>query len=542
MTELPTLGAALMRRTMTAYHDALVVHRRRLNLLNVYPVPDADTGTNLMMTMESVVEALRASDEGRPVGAVITRGALLGARGASGVILSQILAALVARVDKPPVNDATALAASLNAAADAAYEAVTHPVEGTILTVAQAAATAASAAARDTATLADVVGAARSGAAVALARTPDQLPELRAAGVVDAGGAGFLLLLDALTYVVTGAPVPEPLDDGERPLSEGGLPQQARYEVVVYLEADPGAMSEFRTAWDRLGNSSTVVVEAGGRWVAHTHTDDPDAATAAARATGRVVDVQITDLVAQIGEIAASRRTGMRSGVVAVVEGDGLRERFRSRGATAIVIGGQTRNPSTAELLDAVERTGAAEVVILPNDSTVVPAANQVGRLTETPVAVVPTRTVLEGLAALSVYDGALDGRTNRKAMISAAAGVRSGSVTRAVRDAASAHGAIREGDWLALTPDTLVAVAGTPLEAAQRLIEILVESTEADVGLDAAAVTIVAGADADDDVVAALGEWTGERWPALSFQWFAGSQLLYPYLVGVAVRPSSTG
>jgi dihydroxyacetone kinase-like predicted kinase len=232
----------------------------------------------------------------------------------------------------------------------------------------------------------------------------------------------------------------------------------------------------------------------------------------------------------------------MRSGVVAVVDGDGLRERFRSGGATAIVIGGQTRNPSTAELLDAVERTGAAEVVILPNDSAIVPAAEQVGLFTETPVAVVPTRTVLEGLAALSAFDGDSDGSTNREAMAAAAAGVRSGSVTRAVRDAASAHGAIREGDWLALTENAPPAVAGTPLEAAQRVMEVLVKSTEVGDGLDAAAATIVAGADADEGVIAALREWAGDRWPALGFQWFDGGQLLYPYLVGIAVGPPWRG
>jgi hypothetical protein len=536
------LDAALMRRVMIVYHDVLAQHRRRLNRLNVFPVPDADTGTNLTMTMKSVVEAIDAADEEASFGSVVASGALRGARGVSGVILSQILTALTATIDDSAVGDASSLAASLNDAADSAYAAVTRPAEGTILTVARAAAEAADVASRGSSSLAHAATAARNGAAAALARTPDLLPELRAAGVVDAGGAGFLLLLDALTHVVTGAPLPEALEDEGRPTSRDGSSEHPRFEVVVHLEGDPSRMPDFRTAWDRLGNESTVIVAAGGRWVAHTHTDDPDATTAVVGTAGLVVDVQITDLTAQVAEMADSDRDIVRSGVVAVVDGEGLRARYRSLGATTMVIGGPARTPSAAELLDAVERTDASEVIILPNDPTIVAEAEHVDNLTNIPVTVIPTPTALEGLAALAAYDGTRDGGTNRAAMAAAVAGMKSGSVVGAGIHRPGAHDPSREGAWLALTTDGLVAETRTPLEAAQRILAVLMRSIKTD-GVDTTPVaTVVAGAGADESVIAAIAQWAESQWPSLKFKSFDGGQLLCAYLIGVALGPKPTG
>lgn len=514
------------------YHDLLSLHRRRLNQLNVYPVPDADTGTNMAMTLEAVLAAVdREGATG--VGAAIARGALLGARGASGVILSQILGTLALRLTAGDACGGRCLAEGLEAASTAARTAVAHPVEGTILTVARAAADAAFAAG-DVA-LATVVVAARDGAALALARTPDVLPVLRAAGVVDAGGAGFVLLLDALLHVVSGAALPMPEDTAAGSLPEAMATHHGRYEVVVHLAGAAGELDGFRASWGALGNESTVVVEGTDRWLAHVHTDDPDAALAAAEASGRVLDRQVTDLLAQVAELHTVGRTGATTALVAVVEGDGLRDLFRNGGATVIVAGGPARNPSTSELLDAVERTQSPHVVILPNDRTIVPAATHVQPLTSVDVAVIPTRTVFEGLAALAGFDPDRDLEGNVVVLSRSAASVRSGGVTRAVRDARSERGDIRRGEWLALTPDGLVGIAATPLAAATQLLDALVVP-------GSGAVTVLTGLDADDEVISELRHAAAHRRPALELLVVPGGQPLYPYLVGVEVAAPSAG
>jgi DAK2 domain fusion protein YloV len=479
----------------------------------------------MALTMESVVAAL-AEVDASGVGPAIARGALLGARGASGVILSQLLGTLAGRLVAEVGCAGPCLAEGLTAAATAARNAVAHPVEGTILTVARAAGEAATAA--GDAALATAVAAARDGAAAALAQTPDLLPVLRAAGVVDAGGAGFVLLLDALLHVVSGTPLPTPDDVEPGPLPQAAAPH-ARYEVVVHLAGAAGDLDGFRAAWEALGNESTVVVEGNDRWLAHVHTDEPEAALAAAEASGRVLDRQVTDLLAQVAELRTAGCTGLITALVAVVEGDGVRTLYRDGGATVIVAGGPARNPSTSELLDAVEHTQSSHVVILPNDRTIIPAAEQVQSLTSVEVAVVPTRTALEGLAALSGFDPDRDLESNVDALSHRAAAVRSGGVTRAVRDAMSAHGAIHSGDWLALMPDGLVALAATPLAAGVELLEALLVP-------GARAVTVLMGRGADGEVADGLVRAATRRRPALEVRAVEGGQPLYPYLIGVEV------
>lgn len=524
------LDAAQLKRVMVEYHDVLVLHRRRLNQLNVYPVPDADTGTNMSMTMQSVVDALHDAEDAAAIGAAIAKGALLGARGASGVILSQLLGALANRLGGPEPVDGPGFAVALDEAARAGYSAVLSPVEGTILTVVRAAADAAADAA-DVSLLGAIV-AARDGAVAALERTPDLLPELAAAGVVDAGGAGFVLWFDALLHVLAGAPVPAPEPEGARPVAVSAPPQHPRYEVVVHLAADAGGIPDFRSAWAELGNDSTVIVEGEGRWVAHVHTDAPRAAMDAAQAVGRILEVQVTDLIAQVTELTAHAGGVSGTALVVVTEGDGLRELFRRGGAAAIVAGGPARKPSTAELLDAVERTGSSRVIILPNDPRVQPAAAQVAGLTQTNVAVAPTTTMVEGMTALAAFDQTRDTAANLAAMAAAVGNIRSGSVTQAVADADSERGPIHRGDWLGMSGDGLAVVAATAGEAANSLLAELADG-------DVEAVIIVAGAEADPGVLAGIQGMVDEHWPGMEIQVISGGQPLYPYLLGVEIQRS---
>jgi fatty acid kinase len=325
MAELERLTDAQLRSTMVCYRDLLRSHRQALNRLNVYPVADADTGTNMTLTVESVVAALEEATDMASTCRAISRGALLGGRGISGVILAQLLGAAAIRFAHSDSVDGVVLAQALIEASRAADRAVAQPVEGTILTVARAAARAAATAA-ESKRLAGVLDAARAAAYDALLRTPELLPALQRAGVVDAGGAGLILLLDALLHVAAGRPLPKP-PPGSPSAAPAPRPGESpgvgvpRYEVVLLLDSSEGRIDELRGAWSRIG-SSVVVVGGDGTWRCHVHTDDVDGVLEAARAQGRPREVRVTDLVEQVrqqggsGAVPAGILDSVRTAVV----------------------------------------------------------------------------------------------------------------------------------------------------------------------------------------------------------------------------------
>jgi len=525
-----TLSAADLERVMIVYHRLLEGHREHLNALNVYPVPDADTGANLSSTLAGVIEALPdGAGSGSDMGQVcqaIQRGSLLGARGCSGVITSQLLGALVGSLSGREDIDAPALAAGLTAASRAAYRAVLRPEEGTILTVLRKAAEAAEVSVRaHNGSLVETLDAARSAAGVALEETPEMLPQLKAAGVVDAGGSGLILLFDSFLHVADQRPLPQPPPRAARPAVSLMPEDMPRYEVVIRLDAPADVMAEFRAVWQRLGNESTVVVETGGGWVCHIHTNHADAAIEAARAAGEVNDLQVTDLLEQVMQLRAVRSPDVA--VVAVSVGPGLQKRFLELGASGIVAGGATKNPSTAELLQAVESTGAETVIVLPNDENVAPAAEQLVGLTGKKVVVVPTLSLPGGLAALRQFDPSLpDG--NVGAMGVAGRTVIAGGVTRAVRDADSPVGRIEEGNWIIRPNDGPVAISTSLQEALTRLIDQLGGETSP------ARIVIICGIGADPHATDRARGHVTSRWPEAELVVIEGGQPHYPYLVGV--------
>lgn len=515
---------------MQVYHQVLGEYREHLNALNVYPVPDADTGTNLHSTIGAVASALAKGTESSQsmseVCQAIRQGAILGARGASGVITSQLLGALVRSFpDNDPI-DGVAFAAALAAAGDAAYQAVLRPVEGTILTVVRESAEAANLSVQShDGSLIEVLEAARHAAGVALEKTPDQLPALKAAGVVDAGGWGFVLALDSFLHAVDGRPLPEAPGQTGRPPAAPMPEDMPRYEVVLRLQAPEGEMDEFRAVWEKLGNDSTVLVEGDRDWVCHIHTNHLEAALEAARAAGTVDDAHVTDLVEQIAQLRSAHAEGVA--VVAVTAAPGIQDWFLERGTTAVVAGGASRNPSTAELLQAVETTGSTTVILLPNDENVIPAATQLGTLTERRVVVVPTRSVPEGMAALRRFDPAkADGDVEemRQAMM----GVASGGVTRAVRDAGSPAGPITAGTWISRATDGSVRTAPNPREAIMGLVQQLVGDQIP------SRIAIVTGVDADPNDVEEVIRQVEAKWPGTETSLIVGDQEHYPYLIGV--------
>jgi DAK2 domain fusion protein YloV len=556
METLERLTAADVVAAVAAYRDALRANQEPINRLNVYPVPDGDTGTNMALTVESVVRELadREAKDMPAVAEAISYGSLMGARGNSGVILSQILRGLADALRERDGMDAAVLCDGLSRAAEGAYLAVQHPVEGTILTVARAAAAGALGVAEG-ADLVAVLEAADQGARTALARTPELLPVLKTAGVVDAGGAGFVLLLDALLHVAAGRPLSAPGEQSgpvvpdllarsspagnERPADERPEATGPRYEVMYLLEAPDESLPPFREVWAGLGDS-IVVVGGQGLWNCHIHTDDIGGAIEAALEAGRPRRIRVSDLWEQVEEERWVREASgsgigvepdpqpVRCAAVAVCTGDGIRRIFRSLGVHQVVSGGQSMNPSTSDLLAAIEAAPGEQVVILPNNKNIIPVAEQAALLAGKPVRVIPTAGIQEGFAALLEYDPEGDAEANRSLMSESSAGVVAGEVTRAVRASTCDAGPIAEGDYLGLSRQGIEVVAADLSGAATGLLDRLIDADHHEI------VTIIAGEGAGAADTRRITEWIDAHHPGVASEVHQGGQPLYPYLFSI--------
>ena len=560
MPVLEQFGADALRETVITFRDTMRAHQEGINRLNVYPVPDGDTGTNMTRTLDAVVAELEGADAGLETTCeAISHGSLMGARGNSGVILSQILRGLAAtmRTNTPPT--ASKVADALKAASVAAYEAVLKPIEGTILTVVRETADAAQRAAHDGATLAAMLHVARAAGRTALANTPEQLPVLKDAGVVDAGGAGFLLLMDSALHVVDGEPLPEPEEGGgpsaeqlERVMQRGANDgvvdvSELRYEVMFLLNIEDAKSKAFMEAWGKIGDS-IVVVGGDGLYNCHVHTNDIGAAIEAPlELGGKPFKIRVTDLFEEVAEEHAQREAELgvanttpvrrpavkqlppvNCAVVAVCSGDGLAELFGQMNVQGVVTGGQTLNPSTAELLDAVEHMNAQQVVILPNNKNIIPVANQINALTKKDVRVVPTCSMAEALAALVFYDPEADAAVNAEAMTGAAEAVATGEITQAVRDTNTDVGPVKNGDWIGLVRgDGVVAVGGTVVAATTQLLDTLITPGRE-------LLTMITGDLATSRQIEEVIAYLSENHPDVEVEVHAGGQPLYPFLFGV--------
>ncbi len=542
-----------LRRTVIAFRDAVKIHAPRINRLNVYPVPDGDTGTNMARTLDAVVAELdQAGPEIEPTCQAISHGSLMGARGNSGVILSQILRGLSGKLSAKAGSTASEFAEALSAASASAYQAVLKPIEGTILTVVREASEAAKASAASGATLGATLRAARDAGRLSLDRTPDLLPVLKDAGVVDAGGAGFMLLLDAALNIVDGDPMPLPEDSIGGDAMDEPLPAimtmkapdshgevsvaDLRYEVMYFLHLEDGKIDQFKNDWGEIGDS-IVVVGGDGIWNCHVHTNDIGAAIEVAiDLGGRPKQIRVTDLFEEVAERhathdaqrAAAGLPAVTTAVVAVCSGSGLEELFAQLGVQGVVTGGQTLNPSTAELLDAVEHVNAQQVIILPNNKNIIPVAEQLNALTSKEVRVVLTKSMPEALAALVVYDPEASVDENLAEMAEATEAMVTGEVTQSIRDTNSDAGPITVGDWIGLVRgDGIVTVSGTLEGASISLLEHLItEGREI--------VTIIEGTDAPASTTDALRTWIETERPDVQIECHKGGQPLYPYLFGV--------
>ena len=535
---IENLDANNLAKLMYCFRDALQEHKESLNSLNVYPVPDGDTGSNMTATLNSVVSEIESLEdpEFENIIEAISHGSLMGARGNSGVIISQILRGFVSEIKNASKKtiDANLFSDALTAAASAAYEAVGNPVEGTILTVVRETAEAAEKSLLEHSNLLLVAETAREAAKRSLDSTPDLLPVLARAGVVDAGGSGFLLMLDSLLHVIDDRPMPEPeivkasVDSLILDIHDDTTNSGTRYEVMYFLDAPDDLIPGFKKAWSEIGDSIVVV---GGEniWNCHVHTNNIGAAVEAGISIGKPHDIRVTDLFEEIAENHHEQDHADPIGcsVIAVSNGDGIGDIFRSLGATRVVNGGQSMNPSTADLLEAVEAIASEHVIILPNNSNIVAVAEQVDSQTSKTIRVVETHTVTEGFASLLGYDPEGTSDKNQTDMTQFSQMVESGEITTAVRESASDVGQIKKGDFLGLRKGKVTVIAETIVEATRNLLKEMISD-------DHEIITLVAGRDSNkketDEVVA----WVSNEYEALEVEVHEGGQPLYQYYIGI--------
>ncbi|WP_121749370.1 DAK2 domain-containing protein [Streptomyces sp. E2N166] len=540
--------------------------REEIDAINVYPVADGDTGTNLYLTVESAVAAVEAVfqahsvDAGEPdagggpsladaVGAM-AHGALIGARGNSGTILAQLLrgmAQVLTAGGEPAHTDGPGLRLALRHAAESARQAVAHPVEGTVLTVASAAADAADAAAEGAAEgpegdCAAVARAAYEGARAALAATPGQLPVLERAGVVDAGGRGLVTVLAALVETFTGrAPGPERVavpharvahDEaaGECAAEEGDESGPA-FEVIYLLEADDAAVARLRRRLDALGDS-LVVVGGDGLWHIHVHVDDAGAAVEAGVEAGRPYRIRITHFGhgdAHTAGTGRPPRERTQRAVVAVVPGEGLAGLYTEAGATT-VLARPGEPPASGELVQAVRRAHAREVVLLPNDAelrhTAAAAAEQ-ARAEGIRVALIPTRSAVQGIAALAVHEPERRFDEDVVAMTSAAGATRHAEVAVAERQSWTTAGICQAGDVLGLVDGDVAVIGADVTEVAATVLDRMLAA-------GGELVTLVLGDEAPETVTAHLEARVREAYLAVDTVVYRGGRQGALLLIGV--------
>lgn len=540
VTGLAPLTAHELHRCLLAATNWLGRNRDAINAINVYPVPDGDTGTNMLLTLRGALEPGTPDDEASAESylAQLAARALLAARGNSGVILSQMLRGLAEASAGHATLDASALAGALAGASRAADAAVGKPVEGTMLTVLRDAADAAHTQAGDgTATLDAVLGAAQRAAHESVARTPDLLPVLREAGVVDAGGLAVAVLLTGLACACSGEPLPEPLAAPTGAVDLHALAHEGHgYCTEFVVTAEHIDRAALERTFAAAGGESILVVGDAATVHVHVHMADPGPALSIGAAAGRLHAVKVDNMQAQHEAWAAGHAGAATTvsntnvmpelGLVAVAQGAGLTATLRALGAV-VVDGGATNNPSVGTLLEAARVAGSQHVFILPNDRNVFASAEQAAGQMPGHVTVIPARSCAAGIAAAIAYIASGDPVEIAEAMTKAAASVRTVEVTRAVRAATVDGVSVDSGACIALLDDRLAAQSDDIVTAA-------CEGARAAAAEGASLLTLIVGSDATATETAALTGRLREQFPDVEIESIDGGQPHYPYVLGI--------
>jgi len=556
------------RRLMTAAYRKLYEHREQVNALNVFPVPDGDTGNNMSLTMEAALDELAKthSDDVGVLAHAIATGALMGSRGNSGVILSQLFRGIASGLEGRHTIDGGDLARALARASDTAYANLLKPVEGTILTVARVAADTAARFVRDysDSTFGQVLDAACRGAEEALQSTPDLLPVLKNAGVVDAGGQGLVWLLRGMKEAGQ-RPIDRIHSQADR-VAQGttadhvvGLPQQRHvdfslthelgdinfpYDTELLLRGERIPIEKLRTGLENLGDS-VLVVGSESLVKVHVHTNQPDRVLSLMLEHGMPYDILIKDMRIQYGELEHHEARESESAVspapgetvrreqlegpavVAVASGEGFSSLFLSLGAVSIIPGGQTMNPSTRDIVEAVEEADAEQVIVLPNNSNVILSCEQARSLTDIEVMVVPTRSMTEGVIALLALRPGEGPEENIRLMTDALTGAVTGQVTYAVRETAVNGVEVREGDIIGMCGKDIIATSGDREQC-------LFDTVTAALFEGSTLVSVFVGSDIDEDEVEPLWKRLEAAFPEHDVEVQYGGQPHYYYVFSV--------
>jgi hypothetical protein len=555
-----------VKKLLQASQQWLEAHVQVVNNLNVFPVPDGDTGTNMLLTLRSAVAAAQTAPD-KVAGMVLEQaayGALMGARGNSGVIFSQFLQGMADSLAGESTITAANLAEAVQKGTDRAYQSVTHPVEGTILTVARAAAVTARHSCTGTQDVAAIVADMLQAARVAQAQTPDLLPILRQAGVTDSGGQGFVYILEGWQRFLAGQPL-QPDPDKAIALTLAMAPEVDRaeygYDVQFLIHGHNLNIAEIRAQVDRLGWSTLVVGDTHTVKV-HIHASDPGQPLSYGASLGHLSDVVVENMQLQARQFVQERfaqptpmtpalalpahMTDHLMGVVSyqkmlpytgqpitematvcVAPSQGLAQILESLGASQVVLGGQTMNPSPQELLEAIDRVEANDVLILPNNSNVIMAAQQAQKLSSRQVRVVPTKTIPQGIAALLSLNYQADLDRNARLMLEAAQQVQTIEITRAVRDTTLSGFQIKSGNVMGLFNDELVSV-GVDVDSVT--LEVLAKVSQTHHEL----ITIYFGQDSSAYAAEAVAEKIKALYPDMEIECHNGGQPYYYYIISL--------
>lgn len=564
---LQHVDGGLLKQMVLAATRTLDANKETVNALNVFPVPDGDTGSNMSLTMSSASREVdkAAVDSVGKIAQALAQGSLMGARGNSGVILSQLFRGFARQAGDHPRLDARDLARCLEEGVDTAYKAVMKPVEGTILTVARESAAAAAAAARRGADIGAVLEAAASEAEASLARTPDLLPVLKKAGVVDSGGKGLCYILSGYLEAVraaeggtspaVAAPTaaePAVVPDRARDVSPVGKVQfkideeisfiQFPYDTELFIRGADIPLDDVRTRLEELGDCVYVVGTPELAKV-HIHTGNPGPVLSHCIQFGDLINIEIHNMREQHEDLkgradeapppppTAAAEPGeadheeQPSAVVAVAVGPGLEAIFKSLGVTHTIQGGQTMNPSTQDILDAVEAAPSRQVFVLPNNKNIILAAEQAAALTDKRVFVIPTRSIPQGIAAVLAWLPEADPDKTARAMERALGAVQTGEVTFAVRDTAFGELQIRAGDILGLWNGQIVATGEDPDATVHQVLSQMVADAGGEV------ITLYYGEGVDPERAEALAGTLRQRFPDHEVEVQFGGQPLYFYV-----------
>ena len=549
--EVTNIRASQFQSMVQAGADRLQEHAEYVNSLNVFPVPDGDTGTNMNLSMISGAKAVSdsTSDKVGELATHLSKGLLMGARGNSGVILSQLFRGFAKQIPDVETLSGKELAAAFTHGVNTAYKAVMKPVEGTILTVARVAAEFGERKAAETDDCVAVMTAVVSGAKKALAKTPDLLPILKEVGVVDSGGQGLLFIYEGFLSVLNGEYVPE--NDFETPAAMDEMINAEHHrsvhshlateeitfgyctEIMVKIGNGPTAdtafeYDTFRNYLNELGDSLLVVNDDEIIKV-HVHTEYPGEVMNYGQKFGSLMKVKVDNMRVQHetlleNDSAPVKKPRVPYAIIAIAAGNGVQELFKSLGASYVISGGQTMNPSTEDILKAIDAVNADQVIVLPNNKNIFMAADQAAEVADIPVVVVPSKTISQGMTAMLAFNDQVGLAQNQAAMTEMLTSVVSGSLTHAIRDTAIDGITIKEGDFLGMIDGKIVVSKTDALEVAfETLKQMMDEETEI--------VTIIIGEEGTQEQAEQMEAALLAMNEELEVEIHHGDQPVYPYL-----------